>query len=337
MTAVNNILIIAATVIFLGFLIDLTLGEPPYVLHPVVWMGKVISFIDRKIPRGNERLEKILGVILGVLIIIIFTLSFTLLLVAVRKLTGEIAWIILSAFMFKTTFAIKSMKQHATPIMECLKKGDLEGARKNVAMIVSRDVKNLDKEHIISATIESISENIVDSIFSPLLFFGIAGIPAALAYRAVNTLDAMVGYKNRRYKNVGWFSAKLDDLANWVSARLSVLFIILATALLRKNWYMSAKIAKRNHSKTESPNSGWPMSALAGGLCIKLEKIGYYTLGNGEIPKDTCYIQEALKIMYLVSFLFLVLITLPLYVFVGIHVQYLIENLFYNMISRRWL
>jgi len=328
----NNILMNAIIIAILGLIIDFILGEPPYVLHPVVWIGKVIAFIDNKIPRGNERVEKIFGVILITLPIVIFVFSFTILLATVRKLIGEIAWIILSAFVFKTTFAIKSMKQHVIPIIRYLNKSDIENARGKVAMIVSRDVKNLNEEHLISATIESISENIVDSILSPFFFFGFVGTPAALVYRVINTSDAMVGYENQRYKNVGWLSAKLDDLANWIPARLSVPFIVLAMVLLRKNWRMSIKIAKKDHIKTKSPNSGWPMSAMAGGLCIRLEKIGHYTIGEGKMPKNPHHIREALKIMELASLLFFVFVAIPLYVFVGIYMQYFIEDFLYNII-----
>lgn len=322
----------AILIVFLALLFDTVLGEPPHPLHPVVWMGGLIAFLDRKIPRGNEKLEKILGVFLGMIPIFLFTFTLTLLLAIARKHIGTVAWLIASALLFKTTFAVKSMHQHALPILEYLSKGDIENARKRVAMMVSRNVKSLDREHIISAAIESISENIVDGITSPCFFLGIGGIPIAITYRVINTLDAMVGYQNNKYKNVGWFSAKLDDLANWFTARFTVFFIALAALLLRKNWRLSIRVAMQHHGRTRSPNSGWPIAAMAGALNIKLEKINQYVIGEGMLPRDPQMIQEALKIMKISSLLFLFFTVLPLYIFLGIHVQLILENFFYDLI-----
>lgn len=319
-------------IIVIALAIDFTIGEMPRRLHPTRWMGNIIYWIDQRIPRGNSFREKISGVLLAFFVISLFVFSTVLVLSLVKFFLGKIAWMIVSAFLLKSTFALKDMERHVNPITGELMKGNLIGAREQVSRIVGRDVSNLDEPLILSATVESVSENILDGFFSPLLFFAFLGVPGAIFYRVVNTLDSMVGYKNEKHKNVGWFSARLDDLANWVSARITVPFISLASKLLGADWRSCIRIALRDHKKTESPNSGWPMAAMAGALNTRLEKIGHYTLGEEyPFPKlEETY--KSIKIMKASCLLFSLVLS-PIAIIVGIIGQEFVENLLIKLIA----
>lgn len=328
---------LAITIIIMSLIIDLILDEPPRRIHPVVWMGKLISYIDRKIPRGDRRIEIVAGLFMCLAVTIIFTLLFTGFLAIIRRIFGVLPWMLASAFLLKTTFAIKDMRNHVEIIANYINKNDLEAARYAVSMIVSRSVKNLDYKHIISASIESTAENTVDSVISPFFSLGLSGVPLAVMYRSINTLDAMIGYKNNKYVNVGLVSAKLDDILNWLPARLSVLFIIFASYILRiprKNGCLSINAIFKDASKFDSPNSGFPISTMARVLGIKLEKIGHYCVGVGHLPCNTKYLFEALRIMEITSILFIMLIAAPLYVLIGIHMQIFFEDILYDIIMK---
>src|SRR3989442_10211633 len=175
--------------------------------------------------------------------------------------------------LLKTTIAIKGMEQHASKIMEALSKNDLDDARAKLSMIVKRNTKNLDRQHIISATLESISENIVDGVTGPLFYFAIFGLVGAFIYRTINTIDSMIGYKTDLFRNLGWFGANCDKILNFLPSRITSLVIIFAVMILRGNWRHSLEIMRRDSKKTESPNAGYPMAAMAGALSAKFEKI----------------------------------------------------------------
>nr|MDO8079756.1 cobalamin biosynthesis protein [Candidatus Freyarchaeota archaeon] len=312
-------------IILVALAIDFTIGEPPRKIHPTRWMGNVIYWIDKRIPRGRPHIEKLSGVLLTVFVISIFLFSTVIVLFLVKFFLGKIAWMLLSAYLLKCAFSLNDMEKHIYPITNELMNGNLNGARQQVSRIVGRDVSKLDKSHILSATVESVAESIPDGFFSPLLFFAFLGIPGAIFYRTVNTLDSMVGYKTEKHINVGWFSASLDDLANWVSARISIPFIALASKLVGADWRSCLKIARRDHKKTKSPNSGWPMAAMAGALNTRLEKIGYHRLGE-EYPfpgfEET---DKSIKIMKASCLLFLLAVS-PIAILLGIFLQELVEK-----------
>ncbi|MFB0560225.1 MAG: cobalamin biosynthesis protein [Candidatus Lokiarchaeia archaeon] len=323
-------------VYYLGILavaltIDFTIGEPPRKIHPTRWIGNIIYWVDKRIPRGNSFKEKLSGVLLAIFVISIFLFSTVLVLSLVKFFLGKIAWMLVSAYLLKSTFALKDMERHVNPITSELMNGNLTGAREQVSRIVGRDVSNLDEPLILSATVESVSENILDGFCSSLLFFAFFGVPGAIFYRAVNTLDSMVGYKDEKHKNVGWFSARLDDLANWVSARITAPFIALASKLLGADWRGCIKIARRDHNKTESPNSGWPMAAMAGALNTRLEKIGHYTLGEEYPLPGLEETNKSINIMKASCLLFSLAVS-PISIFLGIFGQELVENLLIKFI-----
>jgi adenosylcobinamide-phosphate synthase len=311
----------------LGVALDLTLGEPPNRLHRVVWIGTVIGFLDQRIKRKSQRADRAKGVLLALTPLLLFPIIFTLLLGIIHDLFGALVWAIACAVVMKTMFAIKAMERHVKPIMLAVERGDLEAARKGASMIVSRDVSQLDKEHIISCAAESAAENTVDSAFSPLFFFGLGGIPLMVFYRVSNTLDAMVGYMSPKHINVGRFSAKLYDATNFICARLSVPFLLAAMFLLRLDWRQGWAMGKKYKNATKSPNKGWSMAAFAGGLGIRFEKVDNYKLGDGPLPSDPKVIQQTISIMKVSALLFFFTVVLPLFLFLGLHVQLFFEGL----------
>ena len=322
--------IYAVIIPVLALVIDLVLGEPPNRVHPVVWMGKLIGAMDRTVKREEPRRvrkERTLGILVIIIPILAFVLGATLLLALLRSWLGMMVWGAACAIIFKTLFAIRALETHTAPMVEDIQRGDLDAARRKVSMVVSRDVYKLDRSHVISCAAETVSENLVDSILSPMFYFGLAGIPGATFLRVANTGDAMIGYLSDKHRHVGWFTARLDDCAHYVVARLSVPFIMLALVFLRKDWRNAWRTAMRDHQQTTSPNKGWPMAAVAGGLHTRFEKIGYYNMGDGEVSSDPLVIRDTIRVMKATAVLFFVLIMLPLFTFVGIHVQLFMEDL----------
>ncbi len=275
-------------VLLLAVLIDLVFGEPPSAIHPVVWIGKLIGFLKSKAPKKHRKLYGTLmaltvvcfAVLLGVLVVLI----------AHYEQIPYVIGIAIQAVFLKATFAIKCMVQPAKEIQEKLD-SDIETVRKELMTYVSRDTSKLSRSQIISAVVESISENYVDALLTPIFFyvvFGPLGLPAAYLFKAASTLDSMVGYKNEKYIHLGWFSAKFDDVLNWIPARLSPIFIALGAGV--SNFMMGGlekmkpvdglKRAWKENKTTPSPNSGWPMAAAAGVLQIRFEKPNTYVIGN---------------------------------------------------------
>jgi adenosylcobinamide-phosphate synthase len=304
-----------STLIFLiAFLIDVVLGEYPDKIHPTIGIGKIIAYLKPKLKNPNPRIEKANGVLLALLSMLIAALPVFILLFWLRQsfgIFGQIAYIIVGAVLFKATFAIKGMGHYTKPIASALKNNDLAEARKWLPFIVRRDPNTLNERQIISAAVESIAESTTDGATAPFFFFAIFGVPGAFAYRVINTLDSMVGYKNVENKNIGWFSAKLDTITNYVPARLTAYLMVVASFFLREHWHESSRILQRDKRETVSINAGWTISAMAGALNTQLEKQGCYTLGDDHgISPDHIY--RALRVMTLTTALFGIVIVLPI-------------------------
>lgn len=294
----------------LAFFIDAVLGEYPDKIHPTIGIGKIITHLKRHAKSTNPRVEKMNGVLLALVTVSVVALPVFILLFWLRASFGSIPYIIVGAVLFKATFAVKGMGFYTKPIAATLKGKDLDSARKWLPFIVRRDPNTLDERGIISAAIESIAESTTDGITAPFFFFALLGVSGAFAYRVVNTLDSMVGYKNVENKNVGWFSAKLDMILNFVPARLTAYLMVAAASLLGEDWRESWRILQRDKHKTASPNAGWTISAMAGALNIQLEKQGYYVLGdNHGLSAD--HIDRALRMMVLTAVLFGVVVVMP--------------------------
>ncbi|MCL6088138.1 MAG: adenosylcobinamide-phosphate synthase CbiB [Actinobacteria bacterium] len=312
----NNLLqyfIIFEGTIILGFIIDLIFGDPEKFPHPV----KGIGFLALKFEpffRKRFKRERMAGTFFALSIIFIsFSLTFLIIFGAYFInvfLAGAVA-----AIFICTSIAIKDLKRESLRVENSLKKQDIAAARKNLSMIVGRDTENLTQEEIMKATIETISENLVDGILSPLFFAFIGSAPLAIAYKASSTLDSTVGYKNKKYKYFGTASAKIDDFLNFIPARISIILIPVAAFLCKKNWRNSFRIALRDRKKNPSPNSGIAEAAFAGALGIQIGGLNYYNGIPSDKPKigsplkkiELKDIIDSLKITYAVSILFLLL------------------------------
>jgi adenosylcobinamide-phosphate synthase len=312
MFTLNLSLLIDSVLIFaLAFLIDLVFGEYPDRIHPTIGIGKMISYLKRKLKNPNPRVEKANGVLMALAIILIVALPVFALLFWLRTLPyGEILYIIVGAFLFKATFAIRGMGHYTKPIARALKQNDLAGARKWLPYIVRRDPNSLNESQIISAAVESIAESTTDGITAPFFLYALFGVPGAFAYRVINTLDSMVGYKNVEFKNIGWFSAKMDTITNYIPARVTAYLMVAAAFILRENWRESYRILQRDKHKTASPNAGYTISAMAGALNIQLEKQGYYTLGDDH-GISYVHISKALRVMTITAALFGLVLVVP--------------------------
>jgi adenosylcobinamide-phosphate synthase len=315
------ILIPIIAVIF-ALVLDFSFGDPKNSYHPTVWVGRLMGKFAPYARSINPLIEKINGMFLLILILIgvsILLFSFSSILKYVEnfdlhgiyKILFLSLNIILVGILLKTTIAIKGMENHASKIMNALSKNNLDDARARLSMIVKRNTKNLDKQHIISATLESISENIVDGITGPLFYYSIFGLVGAFVYRTVNTADSMMGYKTEIFRNVGWFSANCDKILNFIPSRLTSLVMILSCMILKNDWKNSIHIMKRDGPKTESPNAGYPMATLAGALGIRFEKIEHYVLGDGNSELSERHFKSAISIMKLTSILFVLIFTIP--------------------------
>ena len=244
-------------------------------------------------------------------VLIVLDIGISLLTIDIVSLIVSIA---VGSILLKTTIAIRGMQKHALAVVDAIEKGDLDSARNHLSMIVKRDTKNLDKNHILSAVLESVSENTVDGVTGPLFYYAIFGLPGAFVYRVINTIDSMVGYKTILFKNVGWFGAKCDTILNYAPSRLTALVMILGALILGYNWKESLYIMRRDSRKLESPNAGFPMAVLAGALGTRLEKMNYYTIGNGSIEFTKSHVTSAVTLMKVSSILFCGIVTVPIIV-----------------------
>ena len=323
----------AILVVVLALAIDRYIGEVPNSVHPLRWMGNILAAIDRHVACRGSRKAVAIGFLSYLLVFLIFTgigLALTSLVrygltSAVSPLAGEVAWILVTAVLFKISFAIFSFRKHCDPICEDLDAGRVEDAASKVQMIVSRNTKGMDAEHIASSCCETVTENLVDSVYSPVLYFGILGLPGAVMFRCANLMDAMWGYLNDRYALLGRFPAKFDDVLGFVTSRVSPYFIALAGMMLGMDWRRSVPAARAEHTKTPSPNSGWSMTAAAAVLGISMEKKGVYVMGDGPMP-TTDDVRRCCRLIELSAMIFLLLVGIILFGLIGIQVQLLVED-----------
>ncbi len=310
---IESILIVA-----FALSLDFAIGDPRSKYHPTAWVGSLIAKVTPLAKNTSPNLEKFGGVILvlsvcSIIATILMLLDFGLKLITVDWIALVVS-IVIGTILLKTTIAIRSMEKHAIAVVDLVSKGDLDSARGNLAMIVKRDTKDLDKNHILSAVLESVSENTVDGVTGPLFYFALFGLPGAFVYRTINTLDSMIGYKNKLFENLGWFSASCDKVLNYIPARLTAFVMVLSSIILGIGWKSCYQTMIRDARKTQSPNAGYPMAALAGALGTKFEKIDHYILGNGESELKNQHIYSAISLMKVTSILFCGIITVPIIV-----------------------
>ena len=308
-------------VIGLAILLDLTFGDPKNRYHPTAWIGNLIGIITTRMKNENYILEKFGGIFIVLIpvcisVIVLSSLNFSIDLISVESLSILIS-IISGIVLFKMTIAIKGMEKHALAVLDSIQKNNLDQARTNLSMIVKRNTKNLDKNHILSGTLESLSENIVDGITGPMFYFAIFGLPGAFVYRIINTVDSMVGYKTQMFKNLGWFGANCDNILNYIPSRLTGLTIVLGSMLLGHDWKNCYEIFKRDGKKTDSPNAGYPMAAFAGALGTKFEKLEHYSLGTDENEITSKKVKDAITLMKVTSLLFFGIVSVPIILFIS--------------------
>ena len=289
-------------VLLLALLLDLALGEPPNRLHPTVWMGQTVSLAGRIAP-GPQRSPA--GQLLaGLLMALLLPAAWGALAWAIAAgllALHPLAYLIVAAALLKTAFSVRMLRRVAAGVGRLLAAGDLAAARREMSALVSRDAASLTAGQMAAAAIESVAENITDSVVAPLLAFALFGLPGAAAYRALNTLDSMVGYHGR-YEYLGKASARLDDLVNLLPARLAALLLCLAIALLpAMSGRRAVPVMLAHRRRTESPNAGWTMAAMAGGLGVTLAKTGYYRLGDPAPEPAAPHIGRATRALYVAT------------------------------------
>nr|WP_154117286.1 adenosylcobinamide-phosphate synthase CbiB [Paenibacillus monticola] len=258
-------------ILLAAYVIDRIVGDPRRLPHPVIGMGKAIHAVEQLIRRFFTRPQslRVAGILLPLIVVGGAWLLTAVLLWLLSLVSPWLVWLA-EAWLISTTIASKGLKDAGMAVYIELHKGDLPAARRALGMIVGRDTTTLSSPEIVRGTVETVAENIVDAIISPLFYALLGGAPLAMAYRAVNTLDSMVGYKNEKYRDLGWASARLDDVANLIPARIAALLLALCACLLQLDWRRSLRTVRRDAHRHPSPNSGYPESAVAGALGIRL-------------------------------------------------------------------
>jgi adenosylcobinamide-phosphate synthase len=297
-----------AGIFIVAIVIDVIFGEPPNLCHPVAWSGKLISAELRCVPQKGKWLQLTFGIAIVLITITAIALLVYFAITYIQSV-NTILYIVVSAVLLKFTFSLRGLKREANSVKTLIAQNKLPEARTRISSLVSRDTAGLRKGELISATIESVAENSCDSFVAPLFYFLLLGIPGAVAYRVINTFDAMIGYHGK-WEYTGKFAARLDDIVNFIPARITAFIIMLATLLCRKNPVNAWRVMLRDHSKTESPNAGWTMSALAGALGIQLEKDGYYSLGDSRNSLSIASIDDSLKLILIVALIWSLLLLL---------------------------
>lgn len=300
----------------LGYILDLILGDPQGLPHPIRLIGNSINKIENALRKNikTSEDEKRAGFILWLIVVLSSFIISYLMLALASKISTAFA-VILEAIMCYYILATKCLRDESMKVYYKLKDNKLIEARKFLSYIVGRDTQSLDETAIIKATVETVSENTSDGVIAPLIFILIGGAPLGFMYKAINTLDSMVGYKNEKYINIGRFSAIADDVANYIPARLSAYIMILASIILKLDYKNAYKIYKRDRYNHLSPNSAHTESVCAGALGIELAGGSYYngiyiekpTIGDNLKNVEIEDIKAANNLMYTTSILCLLL------------------------------
>jgi adenosylcobinamide-phosphate synthase len=290
----------SASLLLSAFLLDLAVGDPRWFPHPVVLMGKFISRGESLLWTGKAWRDFISGTVLSLALLALAVGAAWALLYFLTFLPPLIA-LVLTAGLASTTLATRGLLDAITRIETPLRLGNLVEARENLAHIVGRDTSALNEDKVLRASLESLAENTSDGIVAPLFYLFLGGIPLAMAYKAVNTLDSMLGYRTERYFYFGRFAARLDDVANFIPARLTAILMVFATFLVRLNAGLALRVLQRDHANHLSPNAGYPEAALAGALGIRLGGPSVYfgkevlkpTMGDDFTPVNIEMLKEA--------------------------------------------
>lgn len=336
-------------IVLLALLFDRFVGDPSNKYHPLRWMGNILQAIDNRVSKRKSYRAVLMGFLSYLFVLILFGGVAILITGGIRYFlgdwvpidlsylhltVGELIWIVVSAYLLKITFALFAFRRFCAPIEKDLENGDLDAAADKTQMMVNRKMRGMDLPHITSSCCETISENLVDSVLSPLMYCGVFGLPGAIAFRCANLMDAMWGRLNEKYKDIGHFPARWDDVLGYIPSRLAPWFVGIAAWFMRfKSGKSAVKVAIKEHTMTPSPNSGWPMTATAAAMGIAFEKEGVYIMNEG-CPLPTIEdVSKCYHLIELTSVIFMIVITLPLTAVLGIHIQVIFENFVYNLIG----
>ena len=299
--------------IWIAYVLDLIFGDPQNVVHPVQVIGKIISAGEKVLLR--KKYKFLAGAVLNIFTV---SITYTSMYLISRSVKISVFFMIIEIYLMYTIFSINSLAREGNRVYRILKEGDIEKARKDLSYLVSRDTETMDEKMIIRSTMETISENTVDGIVAPMFYMFLGGMPLAMAYKAINTLDSMVGYKNEKYMDFGKFSAKVDDVANFIPARITGILIVLASMILGYDYKNSLKIFLRDRKNHSSPNSAHSEASVAGALGVQFGgKVSYFgkeinkpTIGDKIKDFELEDIRKNIRIMYVTSFLSLVIFSL---------------------------
>ena len=301
----------------LGFLLDLLIGDPHFIYHPVRLVGNLITVTEKGLRRVFPKTkggEKAAGVFLAVIVISVTTAVPALLLYLAGRISPEVRFL-LETIMCYQLLATKSLKDESMKVYDKLKAGDLPEARKAVAMIVGRDTESLDEAGVTKAAVETVAENTSDGIIAPMLFMAVGGAAFGYFYKAINTMDSMVGYKNEKYLYFGRFAARLDDVVNYIPARLAACFMTAAAAFVSLDTKEAWRIYRRDRRNHASPNSAQTEAVMAGALNVQLAGDAWYfgklhkkkTIGDDTRPVEYEDIRRADRLLYATAILSLVM------------------------------
>lgn len=292
--------------IIVGYILDLIFGDPQGFPHPVRGIGKLISGLENSVYVDNKKNHQLLaGVLLVFLVVAIAYLS-TNYLIRLSYIISDALGFIVSSILAYTVLATRCLDTEARKVYLLLNDNNLKVGRRALSYIVSRDTAELTEVEVVRATVETVAENISDGIIAPLFYLFVGGVPLAMAYKAINTLDSMVGYRNDRYEYFGKASAYLDDIVNYLPARISVLLISISAFMLGNKAVEAARIGIRDGKNHKSPNSGYPEAAVAGALAIQLGGTNKYfgkevykpTIGDGVVALERGHIIATIRLMY---------------------------------------
>ena len=312
--------IIAIVSLLVGWLLDLLFGDPARLPHPVVWFGKTIAFFEHRLNKGNHR--KLKGALVAIgLIVFVYAATYLIrhYIYLLPSITGRgWEWVFDSIIIFYClagTTLIREVREVFRAVDRSLEEG-----RKQVARIVGRDTSELSAQEVRTAALETLAENLSDGVIAPLFWFAILGVPGMLAYKMANTLDSMIGYKTERYRDFGCWAAHIDDIANYIPARLTALLMVLPHAILNFKFSIF-NFVRKNGRHHASPNSGYPEAALAGILNCRFGGPHYYFgqlfpkpyIGENERPLTTEDMKKAVRINRTAEVLMVVLTALSLW------------------------
>jgi adenosylcobinamide-phosphate synthase len=312
--------------ILVAVFIDWIVGDPMWFPHPVVFMGKLISALEklgRKICSTDKKIKYFGGVIVVILTSVSFLIPFLLMYIFRKNI---IAFNLVNIVFMATALSAKSLNKESIKVYFSLKSCDIQDARKKLSYIVGRDTTNLDEKQIVRAAVETVAENTSDGVIAPLFYGIIFGAPLAMMYKAVNTMDSMLGYMNEKYRYIGFFPAKVDDVFNFIPARITGILISIVSPVVGGNIINSFKIMVRDRKNHKSPNCAYPEAAVSGALGVQLGGTNIYfgqpvykpTIGDDNISLDFVHIKYAIKLMYLSEIIGVLIYSALIYVIINL-------------------